>query len=123
MKLQDKIAVVTGGSRGIGRGIATRLAADGATVIVNYKGNEEAAREVVAQIEKSGGKARAMQADLADVVAMRHMFAEIEGDFGHIDILVNNAGWAEFRVLDEVDEDSFDAIFDLNVRALFFTTQ
>jgi 3-oxoacyl-[acyl-carrier protein] reductase len=123
MKLQNKTAVVTGSSRGIGRAIALRLGQDGATVVVNYKGNEQAAQSAVEEIERSGGKAQAMQADIADLLDVRRLFAEIESSLGRLDILVNNAGWADFKVLDEVDEDSFDATFDLNVRGLFFATQ
>ncbi len=123
MKLHGKTAVVTGASRGIGRGIATRLAADGARVVVHYKGNVEAANEVVAEIASNGGQAVAIACDLADTTEIRRMFSEIESQFVKIDFLINNAGWAEFRVLDDVDEDNFDAIFDLNVRGLFFATQ
>jgi 3-oxoacyl-[acyl-carrier protein] reductase len=123
MSLNGKIAVVTGASRGIGRGIAQRLAKEGAQIVVHYKGNEDAARDTVQEIEDAGGTATAMQADIADITEIRRMFAEIEARFKTIDILVNNAGWAEFQLLDEVDEDNFDAIFDLNVRGLFFATQ
>jgi 3-oxoacyl-[acyl-carrier protein] reductase len=123
MQLQNKIAVVTGASRGIGAAIAKRLASDGATVVVNYKSNEEAAQSVVSEIESAGGKAVAIAADIADIVEVRRMFSQIEGELGHVDILVNNAGWAEWRVLAEADEDHYDSIFDLNTRGLFFATQ
>lgn len=123
MKLQNKVAVVTGASRGIGRAIALRLAQEGASVVVHFKENEEAARSVVEQIEKSGGIARAFAADIGDVVEVRRLFATIQSEFKTIDILVNNAGWANFKTLDEVDEEDFDAMFDLNVRGLFFVTQ
>jgi 3-oxoacyl-[acyl-carrier protein] reductase len=123
MKLQDQTAVVTGASRGIGRGIALRLAKDGARVVVHYKGNKDAADEVVREITDNGGQAFAISCDLADTTEVRRLFDQVEAQFKNIDILVNNAGWAEFRVLDEVDEDNFDAIFDLNVRGLFFATQ
>jgi 3-oxoacyl-[acyl-carrier protein] reductase len=123
MQLQNKIAVVTGASRGIGAAIAKRLARDGATVVVNYKSNEEAAQSVVSEIENAGGKALAIAADIADIMEVRRMFSQIEGEFSHVDILVNNAGWAEWRVLGEVDEDHYDGIFDLNTRGLFFATQ
>ncbi len=123
MKLHGKTAVVTGASRGIGRGIALRLAQDGARVVVHYKGNKDAADEVVQEIANTGGQAIALSCDLADTTEVRRMFSQIEAEWKTIDILVNNAGWAEFRVLDEADEDHFDAIFDLNVRGLFFATQ
>ena len=123
MKLHNKTAVVTGASRGIGRGIATRLAADGARVVVHYKGNIDAANEVVAEIKNNGGEAVAIACDLADTTEIRRMFSLVESQFKTVDFLINNAGWAEFRVLKDVDEDNFDAIFDLNVRGLFFATQ
>ncbi len=123
MKLQNKVAVVTGASRGIGRAIALRLAQEGASVVVHFKENELAAQDVVSEIEKSGGVARAFGADIGDVVEVRRFFATVQSEFKTIDILVNNAGWAEFKVLEEVNEEDFDAIFDLNVRGLFFATQ
>jgi 3-oxoacyl-[acyl-carrier protein] reductase len=123
MKLQNKTALVTGASRGIGRAIALRLASEGASIVAHYKSNESAAREVVREIEGSGGNAIAAQADIADLYDVRRMFGEIEGAVRHIDILVNNAGWAEYKPLEQVSEDDFDTIFDVNVRGLFFVTQ
>lgn len=123
MKLHNKTAVVTGASRGIGRAIANRLARDGANIVVHYKGNKDAADEVVQEIAQNGGQAIALSCDLGDTTEVRRLFSQIEAHFKTIDILVNNAGWAEFRVLDDSDEDHFDAIFDLNVRGLFFATQ
>lgn len=123
MKLHNKTAVVTGASRGIGRAIASRLARDGARVVVHYKGNKDAADEVVQEIAQNGGQAIALSCDLGDTTEVRRLFSQIEAQFKTIDILVNNAGWAEFRPLDEADEDHFDSIFDLNVRGLFFATQ
>jgi 3-oxoacyl-[acyl-carrier protein] reductase len=123
MKLQNKTALVTGASRGIGRAIALRLAREGASIVVHYKSNENAAQDVVREIEGSGGKALAIQAGIADLYEVRRMFGEIEGAVRRIDILVNNAGWAEYKPLEQVSEDDFDTIFDLNVRGLFFVTQ
>ena len=123
MRLENKIAVVTGASRGIGRAIALRLARDGATVIVHYNSNEDAARSVVAEIERHGSTAHAVAADLADLDQVRRMFEEIEQMFPQLDILVNNAGGAKFTALEAVSEADFDAIFNLNVRGLFFMTQ
>jgi 3-oxoacyl-[acyl-carrier protein] reductase len=123
MKLENKTALVTGASRGIGRAIALRLAADGARVVVHYKGSEDKANEVVREIESNGGSAVALSADIGDVAEVRRLFSEVEAHYKTLDILVNNAGGAEFKVLDEVTEDDFDATFDLNVRGLFFTTQ
>jgi len=123
MKLQNKTALVTGASRGIGRAIAKRLAADGARVVVHYKGSEDKALEVVREIEENGGSALALRADIGDVAEVRRLFSEVEAHFKTLDILVNNAGGAEFKVLEEVSEDDFDSTFDLNVRGLFFVTQ
>lgn len=123
MKLQNKIAVVTGASRGIGRAIALRLARDGATVAVHYNSNMDAARATVADIERAGGTALAAQADLSDLGQVRRLFEEIGRTFPQFDILVNNAGGAKFAPLGEVSEAEFDAMFDLNVRGLFFVTR
>jgi 3-oxoacyl-[acyl-carrier protein] reductase len=123
MQLKNKTALVTGGSRGIGRAIALRLAREGAQVVVNYKGNEKAARDVVGEIEADGGRAFALRADLSDLAQVRRLWNEFDAHFAHLDILVNNAGWAQFGPLEVVGEDEFDAIFNLNVRGLFFNTQ
>ena len=123
MKLENKVAVVTGASRGIGRATALRLARDGARVVVHYKTNTDAAMATVGEIEQGGGQALALQADIADLYDVRRLFGEIEGTLRRVDILVNNAGGAAFKPLDEVTEDDFDALFDLNVRGLFFVTQ
>ena len=119
MFLQNKIALVTGGSRGIGRAISLRLAREGATVIVNYNSNRAAAEEVVAAIVAGGGQATAMRADVSDLAAVATMFESIEA----LDILVNNAGVASFKPLGEVEPAEFDALFATNVRGLFFVTQ
>ncbi len=94
MQLEGRVALVTGGGRGIGRAISATLAREGARIAVNYRRDEEAAAETVASIEKAGGRARAYQASVDDFEADRAMVASILGDFGHIDILVNNAGIA-----------------------------
>lgn len=123
MTLQNKSALVTGASRGIGAAIALRLAADGARVAVHYKSNREKADEVVKLIRSTGGEAFALHADLADSLEVHHMMGELEARWKTLDILVNNAGWAKFATLDDVQEDDFDTMFDLNVRGLFFLTQ
>ncbi|HEX8551524.1 MAG TPA: SDR family oxidoreductase [Abditibacteriaceae bacterium] len=123
MKLQNKTALVTGASRGIGRAIALRLAREGARVAVHYKGREDKANEVVDEIKANGGEAFAVAADIADSLDVRRLAGEIEARWKTLDILVNNAGWATFGRLDEVSEDDFDGIFDLNVRGLFFLSQ
>lgn len=123
MKLTGKTAVVTGSSRGIGRAIAEKLARDGARIVVHFKDNEKAAQQVVQEIEDANGQALALGADFSDVMEVRRFFSAVETHFGALDILVNNAGWAKFGNLDEVGEDDFDEVFDLNVRGLFFATQ
>jgi 3-oxoacyl-[acyl-carrier protein] reductase len=123
MKLRNKVALVTGASRGIGRAIALKLAGEGASIVVHYKGNEGAAREVLEQVEQGGARGVIASADLSNMSDVRAMFARIETTFPRLDILVNNAGWADFKPLENVSEDDFDAIFDLNVKGLFFTTQ
>lgn len=123
MTLQNKTALVTGASRGIGRAIALRLAREGASVAAHYKENAAKADETVAAIQAAGGEAFSLRGDLADSLDVHHMAGEIESRWKSLDILVNNAGWAKFAPLDEVNEDDFDAMFDLNVRGLFFLTQ
>lgn len=123
MQFVGKIALVTGASRGIGRAIARRLAQDGARVGVHYKTNEAAAREVVNTIESDGGHAVALRADLSNNVEVQNLWHEFDECFDGLDILVNNAGWADFKPLENVGESDFDAIFNLNVRGLFFNTQ
>lgn len=123
MNLQNKTALVTGASRGIGRAIALRLAKAGASVAVHYKENAVRAEETVNVIRAAGGDAFSLCGDIADSLDVHHMAGEIESRWKSLDILVNNAGWAKFALLDEVTEDDFDTLFDLNVRGLFFLTQ
>lgn len=123
MTLQGKIALVTGGSRGIGRAIAKRLGNDGAQVAVQFNANEEAAQEVVSAIEGVGGHAFTLQANLGDIESVRRLWQAFDNRCAGLDILVNNAGDAKFAPLVEVGEAEFDAIFNLNVRGLFFNTQ
>lgn len=122
-KLQGKVAIVTGGSRGIGAAIARRLARDGAVVVVGYSQNQAAAQQVVAEIEQSGAEAEAIRADMADLEQVKRLFAETMQGFGRIDILVNNAGVAEFRPLEAIDAEHYAHQFDVNVRGLLFATQ
>ena len=122
-KLDGKVALVTGASRGIGRAIAERLAQDGATVVVNYARNADAAQEVVSAIEATGGKATAVQADVSRVEDIRRLFRETVDRFGRLDILVNNAGTAIYKPLAEATEEEFDKTFALNARGTFFAMQ
>lgn len=123
MNLSSKTALVTGASRGIGRAIAIKLAADGARVAVNFTKNEGAAQEVVAAIEAAGGEAFAVQGDVADLASIETLFGEVETRFGRLDILVNNAGIAESADFLEATPQHFDDQFGLNVRGLYFATQ
>lgn len=121
--LEGKTALVTGSSRGIGRAIAEGLATKGAAVVVNYVGNEKAAREVVAAIEGNGGKAVAIQADVSSIPDIRRLFDETERQMGPIDIVVANVGVAVIKPLVEVTEADFDHVFGTNAKGTFFTLQ
>src|SRR5437763_12781388 len=111
-KLKGKVAVVTGASKGIGAAIALHLAAEGAAVVVNYASSKEGADRVVAEITKKGGKAIAIQADVAKQADIERLFAETTKAFGKLDILVNNAGIYEFSPLDGVTQQHFHKQFD-----------
>jgi len=114
-KLEGKVAVVTGASKGIGAAIAGHLAAEGAAVAVNYASSKKDADRVVADIASKGGKAIAVQANLAKEAEIVRLFSETKKAFGRLDVLVNNAGIYEFSPLDGVTEDHFRRQFDLNV--------
>ena len=122
-KLNGKVAVVTGASKGIGAGIAKEFAAEGAAVVVNYASAKSDADKIVDEISKAGGKAVALQANVAKKSEVQRLFTETEKAFGKIDILVNNAGVYEFVPLEEVTEQQFHRMFDTNVLGLLFTTQ
>jgi 3-oxoacyl-[acyl-carrier protein] reductase len=122
-KLNGKIAVITGASKGIGAGIAKKFAAEGASVIVNYASAKHDADRVVDQISKRGGKAIAIQANVAKKADVERLFAETEKAFGKIDILVNNAGVYEFVPVEDVTEQQFHKMFDTNVLGLLLVTQ
>ncbi len=123
LNLTDKVAVVTGGSRGIGRAIATTLAAAGAAVVVNYKGNQAAADAVVAEIAGAGGQAVALQADVSQQAEVEQLFKAVLERFGKIDILVNNAGITRDGLLLRMKEDDFDAVLATNLRGVFLCTK
>ena len=120
-ELIGKVAVVTGGSRGIGRAIATALAARGASVVVNCVADRAAARTVVDDIQAMGGQATVVQADVAKADAAVSLFKAAETQFGPVDILVNNAGLARYAPIGEVEEKDFDRLFEVNVKGTFLT--
>jgi 3-oxoacyl-[acyl-carrier protein] reductase len=122
-KLVGKVAVVTGASKGIGAAIARQLAAEGASVVVNYASSKTGADKVISEITAQGGKAIAVQADVAKKPDIDRLFAETKKVFGRLDILVNNAGIYEFAPLDQVTEEHFHKQFNLNVLGLILTTQ
>ena len=122
--LMGKVAIVTGGSRGIGRGIAERLGRDGAYVVVNYSGSEQDANEVVDAICDAGGKSVSIQADLSKVADIHTLFAKTIDYFGKLDILVNNAGIAgEINAIEKVTVEDYERVFNLNVRGVLFSLQ
>ncbi|MEV0055702.1 SDR family oxidoreductase [Saccharopolyspora shandongensis] len=113
------VALVTGSSRGIGRAIAERLAADGMSVVVNYRSDRAAADEVVAKAEAAGGQAVAVRADVTDPAQLRALFDAAEQHFGGLDVLVNNVGTARFSPIAEASDDDFDVLFGTNARSTF----
>jgi 3-oxoacyl-[acyl-carrier protein] reductase len=122
-RLNGKVAVVTGASKGIGAGIAKELAEEGASVIVNYASAKHDADRVVDEISKRGGKAVAIQGSVTSKADVQRLFAEAEKAFGKMDILVNNAGVYEFVPLEEVTEQQFHRMFDTNVLGMILATQ
>jgi 3-oxoacyl-[acyl-carrier protein] reductase len=122
-RLTNKVAVVTGASKGIGAGIAQGLAAAGARVVVNYSSSREAADRVVADIVKNDGKAIAVQADVAKADDVKRLFAETKAAFGRLDVLVNNAGIYKFAPLEEMTEEEFHREYDTNVLGPLLTTR
>ena len=121
--LANKVALVTGASRGIGAAIAKRLAADGAAVAITYSKGKDAAASVVKAIEAAGGKALALQADAADPKAVKNAVEQTVATFGRLDILVNNAGTAIPKPFVEATLEELDHVIDLNLRGVFLTTQ
>ncbi|MFA6210454.1 MAG: glucose 1-dehydrogenase [Candidatus Obscuribacterales bacterium] len=122
-KLEGKVAIVTGASKGIGASIAKHMALEGASVVVNYASSKEGADAVVSEIEKAGGKAIAVKADVSKKAEIESLFAQAKKSFGQLDILVNNAGRYEFAPLEAVTEDHFHKLFDLNVLGLILSAQ
>jgi 3-oxoacyl-[acyl-carrier protein] reductase len=122
-KLTGKVAVVTGASKGIGAAIAKELAAQGASVVVNYASSKEGADKVVAEITKAGGKAIAVGGSVAKAAEIDKLFAETKKAYGKLDILVNNAGVYEFAPLEGITEESIEKMFGINVRGLLLATK
>ena len=114
-KLAGKVAIVTGASKGIGASIAKHLGAAGASVVVNYASSKQGAERVVAEIKAQGGKAIAVQADLAKAADIEKLFADTQKAFGRLDILVNNAGVYDFAPIESITPEHFHKAFDLNV--------
>ncbi len=123
IRLDNRVALVTGGSRGIGRAISLSLAGTGATVIVNFRGNQAAADETVTAITAAGGTAVAVQADVANGEDVERLFKWISDQYGRLDILVNNAGITRDTLLMRMKDDDWDAVLDTNLRGIFLCTR
>jgi 3-oxoacyl-[acyl-carrier protein] reductase len=123
ISLKDKVALVTGASRGIGRSIATTLASAGALVIINYKSNAAAAEEVVSAITAAEGRAAAIQADISESAEVERLFKELLDRYGKLDILVNNAGITRDTLLLRMKEEDFDAVLQTNLRGVYLCTK
>lgn len=119
MKLNGKVAVVTGASSGIGAGIAKGLGAEGASVVVNYSKNQAGAEAVVAAIRAAGGTAMAVQADMSQVADVARLFDTVKAEHGRLDVLVNNAGFAIFEMVADMTEEAFHKQFNVNVLGYF----
>lgn len=117
--LTEKIALVTGASRGIGKEIAMELAERGATVIVNYSGSEEKAQQTVSEIKKNGGEAVAVKCDVADFAACEKLAKDVIGRYGRLDILVNNAGITRDGLIMKMSEQDFDSVMDTNLKGTY----
>lgn len=122
-KLIGKVAVVTGASKGIGAAIARALGAEGASVVVNYASSREGAEKVVEAIRAEGGKALAVKADVSKAAEAQALIDDALKAFGRLDVLVNNSGVYEFAPIEAITEESFDRLFNVNVRGLLFVTQ
>jgi glucose 1-dehydrogenase len=123
MRLTGKVALVTGSSQGIGRGIATRFAQEGADVVINYNRTPSGAQEVLREVEAAGRRGLIVQADMGNTSDIRKLIATAVEHFGHLDILVNNAGVETHAPFWEVKEEDYDKVLNINLKGVFFTTQ
>lgn len=119
--LKNKIALITGAGRGIGRAIAIALAKEGAEAVINYNGSEERAKEVKQTIEENGGKASIYKCNVSDFVACEAMIKDIVKEYGHLDILVNNAGITKDGLIMKMKEEDFDSVLNVNLKGTFNT--
>ena len=119
--LKNKIALITGAGRGIGRAIAIALAKEGAEVVINYNGSEERAKEVKQTIEENGGKASIYKCNVSDFTACEAMIKDIVKEYGHLDILVNNAGITKDGLIMKMKEEDFDSLLNVNLKGTFNT--
>lgn len=119
--LKNKIALITGAGRGIGRAIAIALAKEGAEVVINYNGSEERAKEVKQTIEENGGKASIYKCNVSDFVACEAMIKDIVKEYGHLDILFNNAGITKDGLIMKMKEEDFDSVLNVNLKGTFNT--
>src|SRR5580692_4588471 len=122
-RLSNKVAIVTGASKGIGGGIATALGAAGARVVVNYSSDREGAERVARAITDDGGEAIAVGADVSKPADVARLFKEVDAAFGRLDVLVNNAGIFRFGALEEITEESFHLHYNINVLGMILTVQ
>ena len=123
MQLQDKVALITGASRGIGKAIALRLAQEGASIAVVYAGNHQAAQETANEIEGLGRKVKTYACDVSDYNATGELVKTVLADFGQVDILVNNAGITRDGLILSMKEEDFDAVLNTNLKGAFYLTR
>ncbi|HZK66591.1 MAG TPA: 3-oxoacyl-[acyl-carrier-protein] reductase [Chloroflexota bacterium] len=123
MEGSDRVALITGASRGIGRAIASRLAQDGLAVVINYARSEAAAREVVEMVAAAGGRASSVQADVADFSQAGAMVERVVAEYGRLDVLVNNAGITRDGLLMRMSEEDWDAVLDTNLKGAYSCTR
>lgn len=123
MLLKDKVALVTGASRGIGRAIALKFAQNGANVVINYSSSESKAQELKDEIESLGEKALAVKCDVSNLNDVTKMFSQVENEFGHLDILVNNAGVTKDGLILRMNDEDFDKVIDVNLKGAFLCSK